>query len=465
MTKHQLALVLGSGAALLSIACGTQPSGGTSETQSSMTAGETSGVMTTTPAESGDETSPGTTETTAPMTTAPAETGSGDSSGEGPKWDVGGSVDPGECEDAAAGIYCHDGVAVECDGAGNVLSSDECIPDICVQGAGCVTCLEGQYHCSGPRVMSCNADANPPHWTEIDVCNPQSNEACDVASGGCIPAVIIGTNIPTGSYFQYADFHTGGTAFTGGYDVGGFDDKLYVSNYNFGNSVDVYQVELEDTDGDGKLEPNQHPDNPDETGPIEARTITFVESIPGVTVSASTSEILPFEDRMYVGGSAMTEYVFGMGGSMQLTTPPAWSGYGFAHLGHDSLNDVWYASNESMRRVLQWDAETNAWGIAFMYPDMAGDHMDGMDVVVDPNTGIPYVYVSDMTSDFIGQYKLDPEEGWVQENLFQYSGTAGSLVEGFGWGPLNHFWATGGDSVYELGGGDIATYTEPIPTG
>ena len=115
--------------------------------------------------------------------------------------------------------------------------------------------------------------------------------------------------------------------------------------------------------------------------------------------------------------------------------------------------------------MFQYDADTEAWGIAFRFPALAGDHMDGMEVVTDPNTGTPYVYVSDMTSDYIGQYRLDAELGWVQENMFQYAGTGGSLVEGMGFGAFNHFWATGADSLYEVGGGDLTTYVEPAPTG
>ena len=97
----------------------------------------------------------------------------------------------------------------------------------------------------------------------------------------------------------------------------------------------------------------------------------------------------------------------------------------------------------------------------FDYPDMAGSHMDGMEVVTQPETGVPFVYVSDMTSDFIGQYRYDRDAGWVQENLFSYIGVTGDVLEGMGFGPLNHFWATAGSSVYEIGGGDLAVYTEP----
>ncbi|MBC8067709.1 MAG: hypothetical protein IAG13_05190 [Deltaproteobacteria bacterium] len=461
MKTYQLALVL---PLLFPLGCSTDPAAGSGETNddgaSASPESSSAGPSTTVQPETTGE--PATTDSGA--SSGPTPETSAASSDEGPKWDVGGAVDVGECEDAEAGIYCKDGVAVECDGVGNLVASETCLPNICQQGVGCVQCLEGQYHCSGPRVMACNADADPPRWVEIDVCNPQAGEGCDQGLGSCEVLQIVGTNVPTGDYYQYADFPVG-SGFNGGYDVDTFENFLYVSSSGFGSGVDVYEVTLEDSDGDGELEPNQHPDNPDESGPIEERTIAFVETIPGVTVSQSTSEIYALEDRIYVGGySSLTEYVFGVPGGTLFSSPPGWAG-GFSMIGFDDINGVWYAANEGDRRVFQHDAETNAWGLAFYFPNLSGDHMDGVEVVTDPNTGTPYVYVSDMTSDFIGQYRLDPELGWVQENLFQYAGTAGALLEGMGFGAFNHFWATSGSSVYEVGGGDLATYTEPVPTG
>jgi len=264
--------------------------------------------------------------------------------------------------------------------------------------------------------------------------------------------------VPTGEYYQFAEFLTGSTPFLGGYDVDSYDDKLYVLTNT--NSIDVYQVELLDSDGDGKFEPNQHPNNPEMPGAMEERVLTHLETVPAFgTPSQSQSEIFALSDRLYIGGSALTENVLGVGTSL-VSSPPAWMGW-FAQIGYDDVNGVWYASNEGDRRVFQHCALTNTWGIAFLFPPLAGSHMDGLEIVTDPNTGTPYVYVSDMTSDFIGQYRLDAEQGWVQENLFSYVGTAGSLVEGMGFGALNHFWATGGSSVYEIGGGDLSDYTDP----
>ena len=96
---------------------------------------------------------------------------------------------------------------------------------------------------------------------------------------------------------------------------------------------------------------------------------------------------------------------------------------------------------------------------------MAGSHMDGMEVVVSPKTKEQYVYVSDMTSDFIGQYKRGDNGGWVQEKLYEYNDSTKSMVEGFGFGTLSHFWATGGTYLYELGGGDIQKDLDPCPSG
>ncbi|MFO0631691.1 MAG: hypothetical protein U0168_02440 [Nannocystaceae bacterium] len=389
-----------------------------------------------------------------------SEAGSGDEAGESsvgsPKYDVGVG---GFCDQRSAGIYCSDNVAMECGDAGDLVDSVDCDPDLCIEGTGCVVCLAGQFHCQGAKVMHCNAAANPPAWQLVEVCDPGAGEGCDQGSGMCEVLQPIGTQNPTGQYFQFADFHTGSSAFLGGYDVDSYEDTIYVLGLN--NQIDVYQVQLLDTDGDGKLEPNQHPDNPDTAGPIEGRTLTHLMSLPAFgTPSPSSSELQALEDRLFIGGSALTQYVLANGTTSVVTSPPGWAGT-FAELGFDDVHGVWYASNENNRRVFQYDATDGTWGIAFLYPTLAGDHMDGMEVVTDPETNIPYVYVSDMTSDFIGQYRLDPTLGWVQENLFSYAGTSGSLVEGMGFGALHHFWATGGDSLYEVGGGDLSEYTDP----
>ena len=374
----------------------------------------------------------------------------------GPKYDVGIET---YCQIHGGGIHCDENVAIECTVDGNPVTSENCDPDICLPDVGCVVCEAGQYNCMGDKVMVCNAAAVPPAWQLVEVCDPAAGEGCDLELGACAVLQPVGTNIPTGEYYQFADLQMGATPFLGGYDVESFEDNIYVLNYNT-YVIDAYTIELLDSDMDGKLEPNQHPDNPDALGEIEQRVLTYVQSYASFgTPSPSVSEIYAVEDRIYLAGSQLTEYVFG-GATQVVTTPPGWSG-GFSHVGYDDVRGIWYASNEGARRVFQYDAATSSWGIAFLYPELAGDHMDGLEVVTDVNTNIPYVYVSDMTSDFIGQYKLDPELGWVQNNLFSYAGTAGAPLEGMGFGALYHFWATSGNSLYEIGGGDLAEFTEP----
>jgi hypothetical protein len=376
-----------------------------------------------------------------------------------PAWDVG-AGGANYCMDREAGIYCNsDNHAIECDDEGNEVTNVRCTPDECLDGIGCVECLAGRYDCKGDAVYSCNDAADPPVWEQIEVCDPSAGEGCDLALGACVPLQIVGGTEPTGEYYQFAYFPNG-DVFLGGYDVDGIDDKLYVERYGAG--IDVYTLELLDSDGDGRLEPNQHPDSPDEPGPIEERVLTFIETIdyPG-TITPGASEAYISDDRLFVGGAEITEYVYATEALTTLTTVPSWAGR-FSVVGYDDVNGDWYAGLDSTnRRVYQYCAETDTWGIAFRYPDLAGSHMDGLEVVTDPETGIPYVYVSDMTSDFIGQYEKHPTMGWVQKNLFSYQGTSGELLEGMGFGPLYHFWATSGSSLYEVGGGDVADFVEP----
>jgi hypothetical protein len=366
------------------------------------------------------------------------------------KYDVGGST----CDTKPVGISCDGAIAYHCDADG-ALEIEDCGTDLCIDGSGCTVCVAGEFHCQGAKVMGCDPVAQT--WTLLEVCNAAGARACNQATGTCEVSHPIGTNDATGTYYQFASFTTSASEFKGGYDVDGIDDELYVVRAS--SAIDVYQLDLLDSDADGVLEPNQHPDNPDATGPIEARTLTFVETI--ATPAPATpnhNELYLMDDRLYFGGHHLIEMIFN-GATTTITGVTPWI-LDFANIGYDDIDGSWYAAGAGKRRVYQYDASDDTWGIAFDYPSFAGSHMDGMEVVTDPQSGIAYVYVSDMTSDFIGQYRRDRHEGWVQENVFEYAGTP-AYVEGMGFGPLHHFWATGGPQIYELGGGDLASYTEP----
>jgi hypothetical protein len=177
------------------------------------------------------------------------------------------------------------------------------------------------------------------------------------------------------------------------------------------------------------------------------------------------SEVYAIEDRIYLLNAPASpgnvfEYVFGTAVTTQVITPVTPT-IELAQLGFDETTSTWYASNEGGRRVFSYHEPSQSWVLEFRYPDLAGDHMDGLEIVTDPNTGISYVYVSDMTSDFLGQYRRDRGGSWIQVNLFQYGEVTGEPVEGMGFGTLNHFWITSGDVLYEIGGGDLSKYTEP----
>ncbi len=440
----------------LAAACAAPEQGGPVTGASSLTIG----VSADTSASGSEGTSTG--QATNPNTSADGESTMG-----APKFDLG---DGSMCEGKAPGLYCDGNVAVECADNGTLADSEPCAPEVCVEGQGCVACTVGQWSCKGPRVMSCNVQGDP-YWEEIEVCDPSAGEYCDVTVHGCSPLSPLGGTEPSGVYYLYSTFSPVADGFNTVSDVDSEGNRIWFTAWSGGQLVvAAYDVQLLDSDGDGKLEPHQHPDSVDEPGPIEERVFTFVQSIP-----ISNDGAVPHQMELYAtpttlmwaGPNQITAYDLATGTSSQVAPKSPWIGamtYGYlAFLGYDEVSDVWYSGNESGRRVFQYDAETQQWGYAFEFPVLSGDHMDGMDVVTDPNTGIPYVYVSDMTSNFIGQYRHDPVMGWVQENLFTYAEDTGVPVEGFGFGALYHFWVGGWNqnSFYEIGGGDLVDFLDP----
>ena len=275
----------------------------------------------------------------------------------------------------------------------------------------------------------------------------------------------------SGTYYQYSSFTVGSSAYLGGGDVDAYGNRLYVNRD--GTNLDVYDVTLNDTDGDGAYEPDQHPLNPDATGPMESRTLTYVTSysLPQLA-TATVGEIYAAADRVYFLGDRylpgndrgdIWQYVLGTGVLSKVVDSS--SDFNLSHLGYDDVNSKWYGMNESGNTVYGWSG--SSWQTEFSYSSLGGGHPDGLEVVTDPDSGIPYVYVSEMTSDYIGQWRYDTDTStWVEQNLFQYTGTFGN-VEGMGFGALGHFWATtgfaNGGTLYEIGGGDLGGYIPPDP--
>ncbi len=407
----------------------------------------------------------------------PAGSGSGTSTASGGSAPTGGSEPvggqgtgggfnpvPTPCQDHPGEIICFQNTAITCDDNGQEQDVEDCGEQACVPGVGCVLCIEGQFSCYGATLRSCDTTGTP-SWVDVETCNTAS-QVCDARNGVCAPLVVTGGTEPTGEYYQYAYFTPSNSPIIAGCDTDSYGNYIYINRD--GAHLDVYVVELLDSDNDGELEPNQHPANPDAPGPIEERVLSLVKTydIPELG-PINASELYATADRIYflnweVPG-AIYEHVFATGVTTQLLSAPPPVDR-FPVLAFDEVTETWFTGVHYQRTVFSFHAPTNAWVAEFKYPDLSGDHMDGMEAVVDPNTGETYVYVSDMTSDFIAQYQRERGGGWKQVNLFSYQESQGDHVEGMGFGALNHFWISGwsATSLYEIGGGDLAKYTEPI---
>jgi hypothetical protein len=340
---------------------------------------------------------------------------------------------------------------------------------------GCV-CSVGEFSCSCNQVLQC--DPGPPaKWVPKSpslVCSASAGQKCNAATGTCVAVPTVGSTVPTGTYYRYAYFTSSNSPLivTGNVDdVDSYGDYIYVNRgpwYQKGIALDVYKVTLLDSDGDGKLEPNQHPNSPTDPGPIEQRTLTFVKTYLAAAPDNAPmgichrGEMYATADRVFTLGpnnnGDITEYLF----ATKTSNVVAHSLLAFplSMMGFGEQDTLWYAGYEGARRVYSFCPAAQAWVAEFGYPNLAGSHMDGLEVIVSPKTQTQYVYVSDMTSDFLGQYRRDGAGGWVQENLFRYQDVSGAYVEGMGFGALNHFWIASGSAVYEIGGGDLTAYLQ-----
>ena len=293
-----------------------------------------------------------------------------------------------------------------------------------------------------------------------------------------VSADYIDTSGPTGDFFVYSQSYMQGT------DVASYGDKIYVNN---GVRINVYTVSISNM----SLR-DQHPSNPGATGPILPRTFTYEPSLSfdlpsGISAGTSHSELYVDSTGIY---QAVGPYGFG-GGVVKYTVSGGsatydWvihdstvpNGKGLSFLTRDTVTGKFYSGNEyntdgsvntdpmvtgARRAVYGWDG--TAWVEEFSYhgfPMASGmSHFDGMEFVRNSD-GTGYMYVSDMTTDYIGQWRLNDDGSWTETNLFQYTDPSTLYVEGLGFGALGHFWASAstgsaGD-VYEIGGCDMGGY-------
>ncbi len=218
----------------------------------------------------------------------------------------------------------------------------------------------------------------------------------------------------------------------------------------------IYRVEV---NGD----PQRHPENPDDPGPVAERTFTLIsQHYIGYFCAGSENAFVCKNDGIYYGASD------GLGGILkwnwswgnQLNFAPPCPGESQT-LGYDVRNGYFWAGTTD-RRIYRYNGQQ--WEYVFTYPDLGGFHHDGLEVV----NGL--LYLSDMSTNHIIVYHLDENGNLIEppNNPYQHIYfTGGTYVEGMGYGPNQHFWVAtwNGKSILEIGGGSLMVPTvTPTPT-
>jgi len=302
--------------------------------------------------------------------------------------------------------------------------------------------------------------------------------------------LLTGGSMADDEYYIYSKYDPSGISDVvgvGGYveyqgipDVWG-DEIQYVyflSGY-IGYKVRVTTI---DGDGDGNIDPRQHPDHyiSEFQGPIEPRQFEIVSSknLVGYTYGSSATEEFHVDSSgVYLGaypyGINKWDHNWNYMGKIAISPPEQTQ-----TLAYNSGGNVWYAGS-SYRKIYELKDSNNdgsfldeTWTHIFTHPSYGGGHHDGMEYVGG------YLWISDMTSDVIGKWWYNPTSlSWEELDCFSY--TEPGYVEGMGFGPNDHFWVGSGwgsDSyLYELGneitkgypianaGNDIENYPPTIP--
>lgn len=282
-------------------------------------------------------------------------------------------------------------------------------------------------------------------------------------------------------YFIYSQFNPDDiddVTSVGGYvedygDPNVWGDELQYVYFLSGTTGYKVKVWLTDYPGDptspGWIEPHQHPENPYATGPIEPRHFEIVSSkdLSAYIMGSGwhKEEFYVDESGVYIGaypnGIQKWDHLWNYIGTIANAPPEeAWT----ESMAYNPDDNVWYAGGR-WRTIYQLnDTDIDGsfldetWMPIFTYPDYGGAHHDGMEYVGG------YLWISDMTSDVIGQWYYDAVAGWTEKNQLIYSDPAS--VEGMGFGPNNHFWAGSGwgdtSYLYELGGGELQKELPPL---
>jgi len=210
--------------------------------------------------------------------------------------------------------------------------------------------------------------------------------------------------------------------------LGGKKGDQYIF-FNSGGTGYIYKVEV---NGD----PNAYPN-------VADRNFTFISSHP-LPSSGGSDEFYVDTTGIYFGsGKGIKRWDFDWSNETDVL------GFGLYSqtLARNTTTGEWWTATGN-RDVYKYNNVTNTWDFQFTYPNLAGSHHDGMEIINNK------LYLSDMTSDKIIVYDLN-STGSVEDtsNYTIYDYSANPVVEGMGFGPNQHFWIGGGNTIYEIGDG------------
>jgi len=263
-----------------------------------------------------------------------------------------------------------------------------------------------------------------------------------------VATILLNYNLYADQYYKYGEWSPDGHGVS---DVGGFidnkgllsDKKSKGDEYIFFREGDIGYIYKVNVNGD----PNAHPDLNGQS--IAPRTFTYINQFPVTHSYATGGEFYIDDTGIYYGsGRGIKKWDF------NLTSQPDVAVYGIESdtLARNTTTGEWWTATWD-RKVYKYNDTNKTWEYQFTYPNLAGWHHDGMEIVNNQ------LFMSDMTSDKIIVYDINHTTGVVDDptSYKEYSYTAAPDVEGMGFGPNQHFWiASGwGGTVYEIGNGDL----------
>lgn len=327
----------------------------------------------------------------------------------------------------------------------------------------------GQLQVSGPVIPGAGVEIGS-GWEELKGCLDEISIYDRALSAQEIQEIFeagsAGKCKPEPDYFVYSTFNPddiGDVVAVGGYveyqGLPEWGDEIQYVYFLSGDMGYKVRTWVTDGDGDGVIEPYQHPDHylSQYVGPIEPRHFEIVSS---ATLGIHTAGSQLHSEEFYIDSSGVYLGAYPNGinkwdhdwnyvGKIAESPPERTESLAF-----NPTDTVWFAGGRF--RTIYELRDTNSdgsfldeiWTAIFSYPDYGGNHHDGMEFAGG------YLWISDMTSDVIGKWKLNTSSNmWIE--LDRYSYLEPGHVEGMGFGPNDHFWCgSGWDEgayLYEIG--------------